>query len=670
MKALLAPAVRLVSRFNYPGKFLLIALTFALPIGFMLAQVLHGINDEIAATKHEQHGLAYIIQLRSVVEKIQQHRGMAGGLLGGDSSFAPRLAENEQEIHASWASVQAGGKKLGIEAELAAAHEKWQHLNSGWRQQSPAVSFTSHTELITEMMHLIVIAAERSQLTFDATADGSYLKTLLVANLLPLEEAIAQARGMSTLVAARGVLQLEDRTRLAAQTGTIRSLLSVAEINIERGFAANRDVRNALQQYHGAMKSDIQKFDDLVGNGLIKAEQAQLTPAASFAAGSQAIGSALRFYDAAATHFTGMLEERALAAERERALLLGLILCLLALGCYLFAGTYASIHGAIIDLRDAASRFASGDLTGRVNLTVRDELVDVADSFNNMADQIGHLIENIAQAVSRITHSATELSVMSEQVAKGSQEQSLAASTMAASVQQITVSIAMVADNSRRADEVAEKARMLSADGLQVVQSAVNEMCNIADSVRDSAAKVDSLGESSTQISEILSVIKSIADQTNLLALNAAIEAARAGEAGRGFAVVADEVRKLAERTSEATTQIGDMVEKIRTETAQAVIGMEHGCTQTETGVELANRAGAAMELINGGAIQVTQTVSEIAAATQEQSAASNEIARNVEKIAQMAEENAQAVKQSAETAQRMESEAERLNTTLQRFRL
>lgn len=670
MKVLLSPALRIISRFNYPGKFLLIALTFALPIGFMMAQVLLGIGEEIAATQREQQGLTYIIQLRSVVEKIQQHRGITGGLLGGDSSFAPKLAANEEEIRSSWASVQTVGKVLGMETELADSHQKWLRLNSEWRQQSAAESFASHTDLVADMMHLIVTVADLSHLTFDATAEGSYLNALLVTNLLPLEEAIAQSRGMSTLLAARGTLQLEDRTRLAAQAGMIRSLLSAAEINIEREAAANQGVGNALQQYNSAMQSNIQKFDEMVDSGLVKIEQAQLSPEVSFSAGSQAIGSTLRLYDVAATHFIGMLKERVLVAERKRVFLLGLILSMLALGGYLFVGTYASIHGAITELREAASRFASGDLTGRVKLAVKDELVDVADSFNNMADHIGHLIDNIAQAVSRITHSSTELSVMSEQVARGSQEQSNAASDMAAAVEQITVSIAMVADSARRADEVAAESRMLSANGLQIVQSTVGEMRNIADSMRDSAVKVDSLSENSTQISEILGVIKSIADQTNLLALNAAIEAARAGEAGRGFAVVADEVRKLAERTSQATTQIGDMVEKIRVKTTKAVVGMEHGCAQTETGVELANRAGQSMELINDGAAQVTHTVSEIAAATQEQSTASTEIARNVERIARMAEENSQAVRQSAEAAQRMEEEAARLSAALQRFRL
>jgi methyl-accepting chemotaxis protein len=670
MNTFLFPAIRLISRFNYPVKFLLIALTFALPIGFMLIQLLHSINEEIAATEREQQGLAYIIQLRSVVEKIQQHRGMSGALLGGDQSFADRIASNEEEIQSSWGSVRNVSTALGLEAELGAAQEKWQSLDSEWKQQTAATSFINHTELVMDLMQLMVSAADRSRLTFDPTPDGYYIKTLLVANLLPLEEAIAQARGMSTLMAARGMLQLEDRTSLAIQTGTIRSLLTETELNIERSFSANRHIQENLQQYRLAIQTDIRSFDDLIDNGLIKAEQPKLSPADGFSAGSRAIAATLKFYDAAAKNFTVMLDERASAGKRKRTLLLGITVCLLALGGYLFAGTYASIHGAITDLREAATRFASGDLTGRVKLTVRDELVHVADSFNGMADHIGHLIDNIAQAVERITHSATELSVVSEQVAKGSQEQSNAASAMAASVQQVTVSIAMVADNSRRADEVAEKARTLSADGLEVVQSAVSEMRNIALTVRDSATKVDSLGESSTQIAEILGVIKSIADQTNLLALNAAIEAARAGETGRGFAVVADEVRKLAERTAQATTQIGDMIEKIRAETASAVVGMEQGCIQTETGVDLANSAGKAMELINIGAAEVTQAVSEIAAATQEQSAASNEIARNVEWIAQMAEENANAVRQSAQAARKMEAEAERLNSAVHQFRM
>ncbi|MGJ0535124.1 MAG: methyl-accepting chemotaxis protein [Methylocystis sp.] len=673
MKSFFAPATALISRFNYPGKFILIGLVFAIPIGFMLTQILTTINHEIRMAETERDGLEYIVSLRKVVEHVQQHRGMANGYLGGDLSFAPKLEASEAEINKALAAAAAQqklhGASFNVDAEFGELQKKWQQLD-GWKGMTPAASFGGHTAVVNDLMALMVTVADKSGLTLDPAADSYYLKTLLVTNLLPLEETLAQTRGMGTLVAARKTIELEERVKLSMRSGTLQSLLRETESNLKRGFDANPALREALQQVGDETLQEIRKVDAMVNRELILAEQITLAPAENFAATTKALAASLTLYDAVAAKFDSLLQQRAVEAHRHRLLIVGLTLLLLAVGAYLFVGTYISMHGAISDLRAITARFAAGDLTGRVKLKVQDELVHVAESFNGMADQLGQLIENVAQAVRKMSHSAADLSVASEQVAKGSQEQSNAAASMAAAVEEVTVSIAQVADNSRHADEVAGAARTLSADGLEVVQAAVSEMRKIAQSVQESAVTVGSLGDSSTQISEVLGEIKSIADQTNLLALNAAIEAARAGETGRGFAVVADEVRKLAERTTQATIQIGEMVDKIRAETTAAVAGMESGRVQVNTGVELANRAGAAMERINQGAQDVTLTVSEIAFATREQSSASNEIARNVERIAQMAEENAAAVNMSADAARQLKMEAERLEQELRRFKL
>lgn len=195
-------------------------------------------------------------------------------------------------------------------------------------------------------------------------------------------------------------------------------------------------------------------------------------------------------------------------------------------------------------------------------------------------------------------------------------------------------------------------------------------MHRIAESVEQSAQLIEDLGRQSDRISAIVNVIKDIADQTNLLALNAAIEAARAGETGRGFAVVADEVRKLAERTTQSTQDIAAMIDAIQNGTAQAVDSMHAGVERVAGGVELAKRAGKAMEEIHSGAQRVAQTVSDISLALKEQSAASSEIAVNVEKIAQMAEENNAAVAGTTGTARELERLAEGLQAEIRRYKV
>ncbi|MFO0492942.1 MAG: methyl-accepting chemotaxis protein, partial [bacterium] len=207
-------------------------------------------------------------------------------------------------------------------------------------------------------------------------------------------------------------------------------------------------------------------------------------------------------------------------------------------------------------------------------------------------------------------------------------------------------------------------------DGGEVVQQTVIEMKGIAQQVNESAGAVSSLGKKSEQIGQIIGVINDIADQTNLLALNAAIEAARAGEHGRGFAVVADEVRKLAERTQKATEEVAQSIREIQTETTTAVSKMQAGTTKVTAGVELAASAGSALSKITASSQNLRAMVQSIAAAAEEQSAASGEIAKNVERINAVTRESTQGATQSASAASQLSAQAETLQQLVGKFKI
>jgi len=255
-------------------------------------------------------------------------------------------------------------------------------------------------------------------------------------------------------------------------------------------------------------------------------------------------------------------------------------------------------------------------------------------------------------------------------VSAGSEQQSEAASNMAAAVEEMTVGIEEIASSASSAEGISAESGRLPSDGGAVVARTVEEMERIAVSVRESASVIQDLGDQSARISTIVNSIKEIADQTNLLALNAAIEAARAGEAGRGFAVVADEVRKLAERTAKATDEITGMVTAIQKGTDRAVETMQGGVIRVQEGVVLAGQAGHSMDQIREGASQVVRAITDISQALREQGTASTDIARNVERIAQMAEQNSNAVRDTAGTARRLENLAQQLRAEVSHFRI
>ncbi|MBW7900246.1 MAG: methyl-accepting chemotaxis protein [Rhodocyclaceae bacterium] len=313
-------------------------------------------------------------------------------------------------------------------------------------------------------------------------------------------------------------------------------------------------------------------------------------------------------------------------------------------------------------------RIAAGDLTTEVECAPGDKDSLLA-GMREMQGTLRTMIREIVGGAERLATASDQLLHASEEVAESARQQSEAASAMAAAVEEMTVSIDQVSHNAGEAHGISEEAGQTSERGTAIIQNAAVEMRKIADAVQSSSKTIEELGLQTEQITSIVNTIREIADQTNLLALNAAIEAARAGEQGRGFAVVADEVRKLAERTSLSTTEIAGMVDKIQNGTRNAVTSMQAGVAQADKGVSLANEAGESIVSIRDGALRVVEVVNDISSSIREQSAASSDIAKNIERIAQMSEEGVQAVRHTTDAARHLQELSTALHASVSRFK-
>ena len=317
-----------------------------------------------------------------------------------------------------------------------------------------------------------------------------------------------------------------------------------------------------------------------------------------------------------------------------------------------------------------ATHVANGDLTHRIEVKSSDEVGKLMQALKAMTESLSKLILNARENADEVSSAATELATASGQVSSSSQYQSEAASSMAAAIEEMTVSITQISDHANDAHRLSIESSARADEGGTIIHGTISDMQKIAASVTESAQTVQELAQQSEQITGIVNVIKDVAEQTNLLALNAAIEAARAGEQGRGFAVVADEVRKLAERTSQSTIEISSMIGKIQDGIQRVTGSMQAGVERVNKGVDQANRAGESVTAINHDSQRVVSTVNDINAALKEQSAATNEIAKSVERIAQMAEENNAAVEETSKTAQHLEQLAVSLQNTVGRFKV
>ena len=362
--------------------------------------------------------------------------------------------------------------------------------------------------------------------------------------------------------------------------------------------------------------------------------------------------------------------DRSAKGDITLSIILGLVAVVAGLGISLAIAR--NLTGQICDLNRSMKELADGqgDLTKRIAVEGSNELAQTAQAFNRFMDGLLQIERTVKTSADEVALAAADMTSLAQQIAEGIRQQSEAASSTAAAVEELTVSIGQVADHAQVAKSNAEDATRLSESGEDLLRNATGEMHRIAETVLDAAGRIQLLRQHSEQISSIANVIKEIADQTNLLALNAAIEAARAGEQGRGFAVVADEVRKLAERTGSATNEIKAMIETVQSETMNAVSGMEAGSKQVESGVQTVNHLVEPLRALHEGAAATLSHLVDLASAAKEQDTASTLIAQNIERIAQMAEQSSFATDQASRAAGQMEKLAVTLKSTVSQFKL
>ncbi len=313
---------------------------------------------------------------------------------------------------------------------------------------------------------------------------------------------------------------------------------------------------------------------------------------------------------------------------------------------------------------------AEGDLTKRIDVSCKDEIGEMAKHFNDFVLTLHEAVSHVAQSSTDVASAASTLDQATEQMATGMEEAAAQANSVATASEEMSKTSNEIAQNCVVAVKSSEQANHATTEGQAIIGETIAVMNRISDRVKDSAGVIKELGERSDQIGEIVGLINDVADQTNLLALNAAIEAARAGEHGRGFAVVADEVRKLAERTSQATKEISDTIQAMQAETKKAVASMEQGVNEVGVGTSEAAKSGSALEEILTQIKKVTGEINQIAVASEEETATTNEIATSIQQISSVMGETAKRIQENAAASSQLSGLAKGLQTMVGKFRL
>jgi methyl-accepting chemotaxis protein len=357
------------------------------------------------------------------------------------------------------------------------------------------------------------------------------------------------------------------------------------------------------------------------------------------------------------------------SAIRNSSIVLSLVVVLL--GLFSAWSIVRAITGPLNRMRSTIIEVErSGDFRQRIAIHGKDEVGETARAFDNLMESLQKTLATISTDADTVASSARGLSAASNSLADSASNQSASASAIATAAEQMARSSDQVAENAREALTISRRSGDLSAQGGEIINRAAHEMSRISDTVQKTSLTIEEVGQHSNQISSIVQVIKDIAAQTNLLALNAAIEAARAGEQGRGFAVVADEVRKLAERTTNATEEISTMITAVQRSADAAVVAMSTSVGEVSSGVALANQAGETIVQIKQGAGQVVDVVNSISSALIEQSGANNNLTQQVERVAEMTVETSNAAQETAREAEKLRELANDMQSAVGRFKI
>lgn len=495
-------------------------------------------------------------------------------------------------------------------------------------------------------------------------------------------------RSQDALLAEESVIQLEEFYGIIADTvingdsPEMRKMFADSKINIESTLKILADradterEKQIISQLHDIYRSYFDLFEN------------QLYPVIQDL-GHSAVNKKISEIDdkidkvkiearQMLNEFSQSLKEENIQADKEfdsairSTILIAMISAAFGIFIGIFSGVWItkSITKPLNYVVDIANSISDGDLTRTIHFERKDELGLLLRSFFYMQESLRSVISIIQQTSDSVSNLSMETSTGSSQVSASSVHQSDVVSSMAATAEELTTSVGSIRDSAIAAQQISEEVAVLAKEGAKTIQNTASRVRSIADDIRDTSTTILALGNESKKISCVVLTIRDVAEQTNLLALNAAIEAARAGEQGRGFAVVADEVRKLAERTSRATEEITETIQLVQQRATDSVNGMTEAVNRVDEGAKLATEAAHAVEKISSYVNQSDESVKSITFSLREQVGVSEQIAKNIEHLAQMAEENSSAATSLMGSAKMLNQMADTMRNTTNQFRL
>lgn len=636
MAGLLAPAIALANRLSFTSKLFCIALIFLLPFLWLLSKQLQASSQAIAAAEQVEQGVVLALELKPLMLNVARHRGTMAQYLGGDESRATDLDAIAAQVKQQWQSLAPQLPKA-IAQEFSALENPWQKLQRAQIARNPAQSFVDHTQLIARMQRLLSLLMDHYGIELQKNRTDYYLSQLVLFQIPQLQELLGQLRGRGAGALVDQQLSTAERATLVGmQFGLVRS---TADVQLAMEFInSHASIKQQLAQSVQQVEQELAGFDDLLNRQVLQAERLQIDSASFFARATQAIAAVADMDKQASQR---LLERaRAQAASEQQArwwVLVFSLVCVLS-GCYLALGILRALNASVEAMNEAAQELKQGNFAQQIQVESRDVVGEVANNLSSMVNQVAGLIHSIQHSANQVNKLSVELQSVTDET-KGELDQQNSQTQQAASAAtQMAATVRDVARTCVDASTATEVTRDTAFNGQACVEQAIASINALGRDVGHAKDIIAQLQGDVADIGTVLEVIRSIAEQTNLLALNAAIEAARAGEQGRGFAVVADEVRSLAKRTQDSTAEIKTVIEKLQQRAVTAVNIILKSFDGAQASVQTAASAGQSLQQIVQNVEMLRDLNTQIATAAEQQAAVAEQMSRNTRHLSDSAE--------------------------------
>ncbi|XJP95434.1 methyl-accepting chemotaxis protein [Pseudomonas sp. B22129] len=676
MKSLLYPAVALMNRLSFGMKFSLISVLFLLPMLATNAVLVRDSWREFQGTRTELQSLDLLgssLALRRDLETLNNQVQINATL--GQAGKAGDLETKISAVEQSVLSRLQGLNAMATDPEQVAAFEgKRDELIAAFKAQQQETSLLSKSALIGKLLNqaqtLSQVIASQSGLSRDPQSDLRQLSELITGVTPQVTQTLGEGRAMGAYSLGQGFLNSSSSTRFEELQQQLEKLQAQYALKLQDALGASRAAHAALDALAQGSAASLKRASEVFEEQVVMAETLDAPWQAFYEDVSQLMAHTYQLNEATLTFLGQQLEQRLAQNRTHMVLLVCALTAVFLLIFYLYAGFYASTRTTLRRLGAMMDKVAAGDMTVTFVAHSRDELGELGLVFNGTVAKIHDLIERVGHTVSQVELQAGEVEAVSAQSNQAVSGQRNQIEQVATAMNQMSSTAQEVARSAAAAVSSAHSVNDETVSGRGLVQSQQGSIARLASEIDESVRVINQLATDSQAISSVLEVIKSIAEQTNLLALNAAIEAARAGEQGRGFAVVADEVRTLARRTQHSTEEIEQMISRLHSGVGAAVKAMGTSHAMASGTVGQSEKVQLALENILGAVGMIVDQNQQIAAAVEQQTAVAHDIDQNIVEINRAGEHAARGANQTEAASRQLSMQVIELKQLIGAFRV